>query len=46
MILKDFIDKAPSSMLAYAISIGGQEKKLHKIMDLFDSTIDSLLEKT
>jgi len=45
-ILKDFINKAPSSMSAYAISIGGQEKKLNKIMDLFNSAIGSLLEKT
>ena len=44
-ILKDFIGKAPSSVSAYAISIGGQEKKLHKIMDLFDLKIASLLEK-
>ncbi len=44
-ILKDFINKAPSSMSAYALSIGGQEKKLHKIMALFDNTIDSLLKK-
>ena len=44
-ILKDFIDKAPSSMSAYALSIGGQEKKLHKIMALFNNTINSLLKK-
>ncbi|MBW2663773.1 MAG: sce7726 family protein [Deltaproteobacteria bacterium] len=42
-ILKDFIDKAPSSVSAYAISISGQEKKLQKIMALFDNKIDSLL---
>ena len=42
-ILKDFINKAPSSVSAYAISISGQEKKLQKIMALFDSKIDSLL---
>ncbi len=42
-ILKDFIDKAPSSVSAYAISISGQKKKLQKIMALFDSKIDSLL---
>ncbi len=42
-ILKDFIDKAPLSMSAYAISISGQKKKLQKIMALFDNKIDSLL---
>ena len=42
-ILKDFIDKAPSSVSAYAISISGQKKKLQKIMALFDNKIDSLL---
>ena len=42
-ILKDFIDKAPSSVSAYAISISGQKKKLQQIMALFDNKIDSLL---
>lgn len=44
-ILGDFIEKAPSSVSAYAVSIGGQEKKLHKIMALFDRKISSILER-
>ena len=42
-ILKDFIDKAPSSVSAYAMSICGQEKKMQKLMNLFDGNINSLL---
>lgn len=42
-ILKDFIDKAPSSVSAYAMSISGQEKKMQKLLALFDSKIISLL---
>ena len=41
-ILKDFIDKAPSSLSAYAISICDQEKKMQKLMDLFDGNINSI----
>lgn len=42
-ILKDFIDKAPSSVSAYAMSISGQEKKMQKLIALFDSKIYPLL---
>jgi len=42
-ILKDFIDKAPSSVSAYAISISGQEKKMQRLLALFDSKVNSLL---
>ena len=42
-ILKDLIDKAPSSVSAYAMSICGQEKKMQKLMTLFDGNIYSLL---
>lgn len=42
-ILKAFIDKAPSSVSAYAMSISGQEKKMQKLVALFDNKIYSLL---
>ncbi|MEK0336794.1 MAG: sce7726 family protein, partial [Nitrosopumilus sp.] len=42
-ILKDFIDKAPLSLSAYAMSICNQKKKMQKLMTLFDNKINSLL---
>lgn len=42
-MLKNFIDKAPPSVSAYAMSISGQEKKMQILMDLFSSKIYSLL---
>jgi hypothetical protein len=42
-ILKEFIDKAPFSVSAYAMSISGQEKKMQKLLDLFDKKFSSLL---
>lgn len=42
-ILKALINKSPSSVSAYAMSICGQEKKMQKLMTLFDIKISSLL---
>lgn len=42
-ILKEFINKAPSSISAYAMSISSQEKKMQKLMALFECNIYSLL---
>ena len=41
--LKGFIDKAPSSVSAYAMSICEQKKKMKNLMALFDRDINSLL---
>jgi len=41
--LKNFIDKAPSSVSAYAMSIGNEKTKMQKLLNLFDYTINSLL---
>jgi len=41
--LKDFIDKAPSSLSAYAMSICNEKNKMQKILNRFDSNINSLL---
>ena len=45
-ILRDFIDKAPSSVSAYAMSVSGQEKKMQKLLALFDRKVTSLLIPT
>lgn len=41
--LKDFIDKAPSSVSAYAMSICNEKTKMQKLLNLFDNNINSLL---
>ena len=41
--LKDFIDKAPSSILAYAMSICNEKNKMQKLLNRFDNNINSLL---
>lgn len=40
--IKAFISKAPSSLSAYAMTISDQEKKVFKLLDLFDFSIESL----
>ena len=41
--LKDFVDRAPSSISAYAISICNEKNKMQKLLNRFDSNIKSLL---
>lgn len=41
--LKDFIDKAPSSVSAYAMSICNEKNKMQKLLNRFDNNINSLL---
>lgn len=41
--LKDFIDKAPSSLSAYAMSICNEKNKMQKLLNRFDNNINSLL---
>ncbi len=40
--LKNFIDKAPSSLSAYAISICNEKDKMQKLLNRFDTYINSL----
>ncbi len=42
-ILKDFIDKAPSSVSAYAMSICNDKNKMQKLLNRFDDDLNSLL---
>lgn len=42
-ILKDFMDNSPSSVSAYAMSICNEKIKMHKLLNLFDKKINSLL---
>ncbi|MFH1052677.1 MAG: sce7726 family protein [bacterium] len=39
-ILKEFINKAPKSTFAYALSIGDKKKKLERLIEIFDSKIE------
>ena len=41
--LKDFIDKAPSSISAYAMSICNEKNKMQKLLNRFGNNINSLL---
>ena len=41
--LKDFIDKAPSSVTAYAMSICNEKNKMQKLLNRFYNNINSLL---
>jgi hypothetical protein len=41
--LKNFIDKAPSSLSAYAMSICNEKNKMQKLLNRFDNNINSLL---
>ena len=43
MKLKDFIDKAPSSVSAYAMSISNEKNKMQKLLNRFGNNINSLL---
>ncbi len=43
-LLEDFIVNAPSSLFAYVLSIGDQEKKIEKLMALLDKDFDSLIK--
>lgn len=40
-LLKGYFSKAPHSTLAYALSIGSNEKRLSRLMDIFDDKIDN-----
>jgi hypothetical protein len=41
--LKDFIDKAPSSITAYAMRICNEKDKMQKLLNRFDNKLNSLL---
>ena len=41
--LKNFIDKAPSSISAYAMSICNEKNKMQKLLNRFDNNLNSLL---
>ena len=42
-ILQEFIERAPSSLSAYAISICSEKAKMQALMDRFSSSISSVL---
>lgn len=42
-VLKDFIEKAPSSLSAYAMSICSEKGKMQALLDRFSSSIGSVL---
>ncbi len=44
--LKNFLAKAPSSMSAYAMTISNHERKMYKLLDLFNGSIESLFLKS
>ena len=42
-ILKDFLDKTPSSLKAYALSIGDDRKKMQQLSSILDKNIGTVL---
>lgn len=42
-ILKDFVEQAPSSIIAYILSIGNQEKQMKKLIAIFNKEIRNFI---
>ena len=42
-ILKDFVEQAPSSIIAYILSIGNQEKQMKQLITIFNKEIRNFI---